>query len=77
LVSTGSSECEPDWPEGKIKAKLAAVRTERAQLQGQLADITTRLDTGRQYFLTALDLLSDPEAMYRRGDDDIEHALTK
>jgi site-specific DNA recombinase len=68
---------DPDRPQEKIEAKLAAVRTERAQIEARLADTTTKLDTGRQYFLTALDPLTDPQAMYRRGNDDVEHALAK
>jgi len=68
---------DPDWPQDKIKAKLAAVWTERAQIESQLSGTTTKLDTGRQYFLTALDLLADPQAMYRRGNDDVKHALAK
>ena len=68
---------DPDWPQDKIKAKIAALRAERTQIDTQLAETTATLDTGRRYFLAALDLLTDPQAMYRHGSDDVKHALAK
>ena len=68
---------EPGWPKTKIQKKLAAITSERAEIEGQLADTTTKLDAGKTFFLTALELLSDPQAFYRRGGSAVKHALTK
>ena len=68
---------EPGWPKTKLKAKLDTIAAERAEIQGQLADTTTKLDAGRQFFTLALDLLADPQAFYRRGNAHVRHALTK
>ncbi|MGH3799922.1 MAG: hypothetical protein ACRDTD_07300 [Pseudonocardiaceae bacterium] len=68
---------EPGWPKAKLQKKLHAIASERAEIEGQLADTASKLDTGRQFFLTALELLRDPQAFYRRGSASIKHALTK
>jgi site-specific DNA recombinase len=68
---------DADWPQARLKTKLAAIRRERAEIEAQLADTTTKLDTGRQFFQTALELLSDPQGFYRRGNGKVRHALTK
>jgi site-specific DNA recombinase len=68
---------EPGWPKAKIQKKFAAIATERTEIEGQLADTTTKLDAGKTFFLTALELLSDPQAFYRRGGSTVKHALTK
>ena len=56
---------------------MATLRVERAEITAQLADTTTKLDTGWQFFLTALELLSDPQGFYTRGNEKVRHALTK
>jgi len=58
---------EPGWPKAKIQKKLAAIASERTEITGQLTDSTTKLDVGRQFFLSALELLRDPQAFYRRA----------
>ncbi|WP_414636471.1 recombinase family protein [Actinophytocola sp.] len=68
---------EPGWPKAKIQKKLAGLAAERAEIEGQLADTTTKLDTGRQFFLTALELLKDPQAFFMKGGAGIKKALTK
>jgi len=51
---------DPDWPRAKIKDKLAGIERERGEIQTQLADTTSKLETGRQFFALALDLLGRP-----------------
>ncbi|MGH8542074.1 MAG: recombinase family protein [Gammaproteobacteria bacterium] len=41
---------DPAWPRAKLQKKLAGIAAERAEIQSQLADATTTLDTGRQFF---------------------------
>ena len=68
---------EPGWPREKIKTRLAAITTERAEITAQLASTTSKLSEGRRFFQTALDLLSDPQAFYRHGGTAVKRALTK
>ena len=35
------------------------------------------LETGRQFFTLALELLADPQGAYRRGNDQVKRALAK
>jgi site-specific DNA recombinase len=68
---------DPDWPREKIKKKLAGIETERAEIAAQLADTTSKLDTGRQFFILALELLSDPQGFYQRGNAAVKKVLVK
>lgn len=65
-----------DWPQDKIKAKLAGVRKERSDASGQLANLSSDLDTGRQVFADALDLLADPYELYRQLPDPERRLMT-
>jgi Recombinase zinc beta ribbon domain len=68
---------DPGWPQAKLKQKLAAIEQSRTEIERQLRDATSSLDTGRRFFLLALDLLGDPQACYRQADDDLKRALTR
>ncbi len=68
---------DPDWPEAKLKQKLAVIRQNRAETERQLRDTTSSLETGRRFFLLALDLLGDPQACYRRANDDLKRRLNR
>jgi site-specific DNA recombinase len=67
---------DPDWPQDKIKTKLAGVRTERTSLSGNLAALTNTLETGRRVLTDALALLSDPYALYRQLPDPERRLMT-
>lgn len=56
---------------------LAVIASERAEIEGQLTDTTTKLDAGNTFFPTAPELLCDPQACYRRGSMGVKHALAK
>ena len=68
---------DPEWPREKIKKKLAGIERERAKIQAQLADTTSTLAEGQQFFALALNLLADPQGFYRRGSDAVKRAVTK
>ena len=68
---------DPAWPHDKIKKKLAAIETERVDLRSQLMSTVGKLDTGRQYFQMALDLLADPQRLYRQAGTSLKRALNK
>src|SRR6266511_2741172 len=67
----------PGWPKQKLQRKLDAIRAERNEISEQLADATTRLATGRQFFLAALELLRDPKAFYKEGGTSLKRAMNK
>jgi hypothetical protein len=67
----------PGWPKEKLRRKLDAIQAEREEISAQLADTTNRLEVGRDFFLTALTLLRDPQAFYRQGGTSLERAMNK
>jgi site-specific DNA recombinase len=66
---------DPTWPHAKIKAKLAALQSDRQDIERQLAETGSKLDTGRQFFLLALDLLADPHAFYRAAGERLRRSM--
>jgi site-specific DNA recombinase len=67
----------PGWPKEKLRRKLDGIQAEREQISAQLADATTRLEAGRQFFLAALALLRDPRAFYEQGGTSLKRAMNK
>jgi hypothetical protein len=67
---------DPDWPQDKIKAKLANVRRERSSLAGQLATLAGTLDIARQVFADALELLTTPYELYQQLPDAERRLMT-
>jgi hypothetical protein len=67
----------PDWDQPKLNAQMQQVKRDSATARKQLADMGQALDTGRQVFVTALDMLTDTRATYDREPDDIKTLLTK
>jgi DNA invertase Pin-like site-specific DNA recombinase len=65
------------WPKDKIRRKLDAIQVERDEISGQLADLTTRLTAGRDFFLAALALLRDPRGFYDNGGTSLKRAMNK
>lgn len=65
------------WPKEKIRRKLDAIQIERDEIAEQLADATTRLTAGREFFLAALALLRDPRGFYDRGGTSLKRAMNK
>ena len=61
----------------KTNSLASLLTSRRTSTNGQLADTTTKIDTEKTFFLTALELLSDPQAFYRRVGASVKHALTK
>lgn len=67
----------PGWPKEKIRGKLDVIRIEREEISGQLADATSRLAAGREFFLAALALLRDPKAFYDQAGTSLKRAMSK
>ncbi|WP_431607116.1 recombinase family protein [Protofrankia symbiont of Coriaria ruscifolia] len=68
---------DPGWPHNKIKQKLAVIDRERNEILSKLADTTGKIDVGRRYFLTALDLLRDPQHFYSEAGTSLRRGLNK
>ena len=56
-----------DLPKDKIKGRLMAVHDERAGIKRDIGRLEAELDTGRAVFLLALDLLDQPQELYRQA----------
>ncbi|MGH3241155.1 MAG: recombinase family protein, partial [Spirillospora sp.] len=68
----------PEWPNEKIALRLRRVRDERARLEEQL-ERTERpdLDAGRAAIGMVLDLLAQPEELYRVASERARRALNQ
>ena len=54
-------------PKDKVRARLRKIRAEREKLAEQLEHADDRLEVGAAVIEAALDLLNDPEELYRRS----------
>ncbi len=68
---------EEGWPKDKLREKIAAIRAERTQIQRSLETTEHQLDTGRQVFYRALELLNQPAGMYRSGGEAVRAILNR
>lgn len=68
---------KPGWPEDKIMGELADIKRQRDEVHEQLKDTSGKLDTGRQFFLAAMELLQDPQAFYTRCGTSLKKAMNK
>ncbi|HEY3691435.1 MAG TPA: hypothetical protein VGL46_14250 [Pseudonocardiaceae bacterium] len=68
---------DPEWPQAKIKKKLAEVKRERMEIATQLEDSARKLDSGSRSFEAAISLLADPQAIYRRGSDAVKDVMAE
>jgi site-specific DNA recombinase len=57
---------DPEWPQDKLRAKVAAIRHERAGLTTQLGQVEHGLEAGRELLLAAMDLVSHPPELFRQ-----------
>lgn len=68
---------EEGWPKDKLREKIAAIRTERRDIEHNLTETERQLDTGANTFRKALDLLGNPAQMYTEGDETVRSILNK
>ena len=59
----------------KVRARLAAIRAERDRIAQALLDTGAELSTGAQHLRDALDLIRDPQALYRQAPDEARRHL--
>ncbi len=58
-----------DLPQAKIRQRLHRIAEQRERLQAQKADTDTQIDIGAALLEAALDLLGQPQELYRQSDD--------
>jgi len=67
----------PEWPQEKLRAKVAAIRHEREGLTTQLGQVEVGLEAGRDLLLQAVELLRRPQALYRELPKPERRVLTQ
>jgi site-specific DNA recombinase len=69
---------DPDWPKEKITKRLRSIRDERTRLEHQLARTEQPdLDSGRAALATLLELLTQPQELYRLATDNARRTLNQ
>ena len=56
-----------ELPKEKIREKLIAIQDERTGIRRDIERLDAELETGRAVFTLALDLLDQPQEMYRQA----------
>jgi site-specific DNA recombinase len=56
---------DPDWPQDKLRSRIRQVRAQQAKVRAKLATPSVDFDRGRAVLLATLDLLSQPQELYR------------
>ena len=64
-------------PQGKIKARLQEITKQRDRLSARLHDVDEDLGTAAEIIETCLQLLQDPQALYRRCNDQQRRRLNQ
>lgn len=68
---------EEGWPKDRLRARIQVIRNERQDITRSQEQAEHQLTVGQQLFLAALNLLDDPQAMYRRGNEAVRIILNK
>jgi site-specific DNA recombinase len=68
---------EEGWPKETLRAKVDELRSKRRTIRHQLERAEQQLGTSKQVFRVALELLDDPQAMYRASDETVRSLLNR
>jgi site-specific DNA recombinase len=68
---------EEGWPKDKLREKIATIRSERRTITRSLDQAPHHLDGGIQTITLALDMLSDPQEMYRTGSEAVRTMMNR
>jgi hypothetical protein len=68
---------EDGWPKDQLRAKLDAIRDDRKRIQRTLEHAENQLDHGIKFLTVALDLMTDPQAMYQAGSEAVRTILNR
>jgi len=66
-----------DMPSGKVRGRLAQIAEERARVQAELAETKPSFDSGVTIVRSALDLLDNPQELYRQTTDRVRRQLNQ
>jgi len=66
-----------ELPKEKIREKLIAIRDERTSIRRDIERLDAELETGRQVFRMALDLLDQPQELYRQAGPALRKAMNE
>lgn len=68
---------EEEWPKDKLREQLATIRDDRKRIQRTLDHAENQLDDGIQFLTLALDLMTDPHAMYYTGSEGVKTIMNR
>jgi len=68
---------EEEWPKDKLRDKISAIRTERHTITRSLEQAENQLDDGIQFLTLALELMTDPHAMYQTGSEAVRTIMNR
>jgi hypothetical protein len=68
---------EEDWPKDTLRAKLDAIRDDRKRIEHTLEQAENQLDDGIQFLTLALELMTDPHAMYQTGSEAVRTIMNR
>ncbi|HEU5186919.1 MAG TPA: zinc ribbon domain-containing protein [Candidatus Saccharimonadales bacterium] len=68
---------DPAWPKEKLFKRMQDLHDERAKIEAQLARDPSALGIGRQNLLDTLELLANPQELYRTADVTAKQILNK
>lgn len=71
LVETGAAVA------AKVRARLVAIGEERVRVKAELAEQKPQLEVGAALIRAALDLLDDPQELYRQTNDPVRRQLNQ
>lgn len=71
LVETGAAVA------AKVRARLVAIGEERVRVKAELAEQRPQLEAGAALIRAALDLLDDPQELYRQTTDPVRRQLNQ
>jgi hypothetical protein len=66
-----------ELPKEKIKERLIAIRGERTSIRRDIERLDAELTTSREVFLLALDLLDQPQGLYRQAGPRVRQMLNR
>ncbi len=68
---------DAEIPKDRLRARLAAIRQERDGLEKELVGFDDRLEAGAEVIRAGLNLLRDPQALYRQADGQTRRMLNQ
>lgn len=71
LVETGAAVA------AKVRARLVAIGEERVRVKAELAEQKPQLEAGAALIRAALDVLDDPQELYRQTNDPVRRQLNQ